>query len=228
MSRLFLFRLALDFLAVSLLLAAYAYNWLGNAAHEVIGTALFALLVSHNIFNRRWYGTLTKRRREARSSISKAINLSLLAAMLSLLITSVIISQTVFSFLSVGTSFTARQAHTVAAYGALLIVALHLGLQWSMIMGLVQRKLAIQTGNRHYVWVLRALALCIAAYGAHSLHVVDVVSKLSMQMPTGFSIFQISTPALLLHHLAIVGLGICVVHGALRATQAMAGKSTSA
>ena len=228
MSPLFLFRLTLDFLAVSLLLAAYAYNSLGNAIHEVIGTIMFALLIAHNIFNRRWYGTITKRRREARSSISKAINLSLLVAMLSLLITSVIISQTVFSFLSVGTSFTARQAHTVAAYGALLIVALHLGLQWSMIMGLIRNRLAIKTSNRLHVWVLRGLALCIAAYGAHSLHALDIVSKLSMQMPTGFSIFQISTPALLLHHLAIVGLGICVVHGALRVTQAMAGKSTSA
>ena len=211
MSPLFLFRLTLDFLAVSLLLAAYAYNSLGNAIHEVIGTIMFALLIAHNIFNRRWYGTITKRRREARSSISKAINLSLLVAMLSLLITSVIISQTVFSFLSVGTSFTARQAHTVAAYGALLIVALHLGLQWSMIMGLIRNRLAIKTSNRLRVWVLRGLALCIAAYGAHSLQALDVVSKLSMQVPTGFSIFQISTPALLLHHLAIVGLGICVV-----------------
>ena len=135
-------------MAVSLLLAAYAYNSLGNAIHEVIGTVMFALLIAHNIFNRRWYGTITKRRREARSSISKAINLSLLVAMLSLLITSVIISQTVFSFLSVGTSFTARQAHTVAAYGALLIVALHLGLQWSIIMGLMRNRLAIDANNR--------------------------------------------------------------------------------
>lgn len=47
MSPLFLFRLGLDFLAVSLLLAAYAYNWLGNAAHEVVGTAMFALLIGH-------------------------------------------------------------------------------------------------------------------------------------------------------------------------------------
>ena len=102
MSPLFLFRLALDFLAVSLLLAAYAYNWLGNAAHEVIGTVMFALLIAHNIFNRRWYGTIAKRRREARGTISKVINLSLLVTMLSLLVTSVIISQTVFSFLPVG------------------------------------------------------------------------------------------------------------------------------
>ena len=151
MSRLFLFRLGLDFLAVSLLLAAYAYNWLGNAAHEVIGTVLFGLLITHNVFNRRWYGTIAKRRRDARGAIAKAINLSLLAAMLSLLVTSVIISQTVFSFLPIASSVTARQAHTLAAYGALLIVALHLGLQWSMIMGLVRGRLGLKpaTGCVH-------------------------------------------------------------------------------
>ena len=84
------------------------------------------------------------------------INLSLLATMLSLLVTSVIISQTVFSFLPVATSFTARQAHTLVAYGALLIVALHLGLQWSMIMGLVRGRLGIEANNRLRAWVLRA------------------------------------------------------------------------
>ena len=105
------------------------------------------------------------------------INLSLLGAMVSLLVTSVIISQTVFSFLPVATSFTARQAHTLAAYGALLIVALHLGLQWSMIMGLVRSRLGITTSNKARVWVLRA-ALCVAAYGAHSLFALDVVLEI--------------------------------------------------
>ena len=91
--------------------------------------------------------------------------------MLSLLVTSVIISQTVFSFLPVGTSFTARQAHTVAAYGALLIVALHLGLQWSMIMGLVRGRLGFKANNRLACrGFFERLALGIAAYGVHSLH----------------------------------------------------------
>ena len=60
MSRIFLFRLVLDLLAVSLLLTAFAYDLFGNAAHEIIGTCMFALLISHNIFNRRWYGMLTR------------------------------------------------------------------------------------------------------------------------------------------------------------------------
>jgi hypothetical protein len=35
-TRLFLFRLIFDLLAVSLFLVALAYDWLGNAAHEMI------------------------------------------------------------------------------------------------------------------------------------------------------------------------------------------------
>jgi hypothetical protein len=63
---LFLFRLALDALAVGLLLAAIAYGWLDNAAHEIIGTVMFLLLIGHNLFNRRWYGTIANGRREPR------------------------------------------------------------------------------------------------------------------------------------------------------------------
>lgn len=221
MNRLFLIRLALDFLAVSLLLAAYVYNWLGNTAHEIIGTILFALLLTHNIFNRRWYGTIVKRRGDLRGAIAKAINLSLLCMMLLLFVTSVIISQTVFSFLPVNSSFAARQVHTLAAYGALLIVSLHLGLQWSMIMGLVRGRLNVATGSPARIWLLRLAAACVAAFGLHSLVQLDVVSKLSMEKPTGFEAFKITTPALLLHHLAVVGLGICIVHTALKAHKAL-------
>ena len=46
MRPLFLFRLFLDFLAVSLLLIAFAYNGTGNLAHEIAGTLMFLLLIA--------------------------------------------------------------------------------------------------------------------------------------------------------------------------------------
>ena len=46
MTPLFLFRLFLDLAAVSLLLAAMGYYWSGNALHEIMGTAMFLLLVA--------------------------------------------------------------------------------------------------------------------------------------------------------------------------------------
>jgi hypothetical protein len=109
---LFLLRLSLVFFAAGLLLAALAYDWLGNAAHEIIGTGMFALLISHNILNRRWYGAITKGWREPSGIIAKTINLLLLIVMLILLVTSVIISQrSSASCLSTARSPCARSTH---------------------------------------------------------------------------------------------------------------------
>ena len=206
MRPLFLFRLFLDFLAVGLLLAALAYDWLGNAAHEVIGTVLFLLLIAHGIFNRRWYGTIAKGWREPRRAVAKTITLSLLMTMLALVVTSVIISQAVFSFLPLTSTPTSRQIHTSVAYLVLLAVGAHLGLHGPMIMGIVRRWSGVTGNSKLRTFVLRATAAVIAAYGIHSLHVVDVMSKLFMRMTLEFWDFETSTPAFFLHHVAIVGL----------------------
>ena len=206
MRPLFLFRLFLDFLAVGLLLAALAYDWLGNAAHEVIGTVLFLLLIAHGIFNRRWYGTIAKGWREPRRAVAKTITLSLLMTMLALVVTSVIISQAVFSFLPLTSTPTSRQIHTLVAYLVLLAVGAHLGLHGPMIMGIVRRWSGVTGNSKLRTFVLRATAAVIAAYGIHSLHVVDVRSKLFMRMTLEFWDFETSTPAFFLHHVAIVGL----------------------
>ena len=55
--------------------------------------------------------------------------------MLALVVTSVIISQAVFSFLPLTSTPTSRQIHTLVAYLALLAVGAHLGLHGPMIMG---------------------------------------------------------------------------------------------
>jgi hypothetical protein len=216
---LFLIRLVLDFVAAGLLLAALAYNWMGNLVHEIIGTAMFLLLIGHNLFNRRWYGTVLKGKPEARQVITKTINLSLLVSMLTLLVTSVIISQAVFSFLPFTSTVSARQLHTMAGYLALLIVAVHLGLHWTMIMGVVRRLCGITEESQTRVFILRLLSLAIAAFGAQSLIVVNVSSKILMQFSMEFWDFDSATMAFFLHHAAIVGLGTVIGHYGLQVLQ---------
>ena len=212
MKPLFLFRLFLDFLAACLLMAALAYDWLGNAAHEVIGTVLFLLLIAHGIFNRRWYGTIAKGWREPRRAVAKTITLSLLMTMLALVVTSVIISQAVFSFLPLTSTPTSRQIHTSVAYLALLAVGAHLGLHGPMIMGIVRRWSGVTGNSKLRTFVLRATAAVIAAYGIHSLNVLDIGSKLFMRMTFEFWDFETSAPAFFLHHVAIVGLCALLSH----------------
>ncbi|MFS8049646.1 hypothetical protein [Rhizobium sp. BR 314] len=46
-------RLVLGFASLALIVLRLAYWWLGNLSHELFGTALFALAIVHNVFNRR-------------------------------------------------------------------------------------------------------------------------------------------------------------------------------
>ena len=92
-------------MAGGLLLAALGYDWLGNVAHEIFGTAMFLLLITHNTFNRRWYGSAVESVRDARGWLNTASIFALLVTMLTLLVTSLMISRTVFSFLPLSSSF---------------------------------------------------------------------------------------------------------------------------
>lgn len=216
MKPLLLFRLVLDLLAVNLLLTAFAYDWFGNTAHEIIGTCMFALLISHNVFNRRWYSAVAKGWREPRIVFSRTITFSLLVTMLGLLVTSVITSQTVFSFLPVQSSFTARQLHMLIAYLVLFIAALHLGLQWSMIMRVMRQVLRVTTNTQIETLALRGLAMVIAIYGVHSLFVVDIQSKLLMKITFSFWDFEAAAVEFILRHVAIFGLCAIIAHYSLQ------------
>lgn len=217
MTPLFLLRLVLDFSAVSLLIATFLYDWAGNALHEIAGIAVFLLLGVHNIFNRRWWARLGKTR-VPKSTLM--VNLAVFAAMLALLVTSVIISQTVFAFLSFRTSFTARQLHTLFAYVALMAAAVHLGLHWSMITGVMRNRFGIEAGSAVRTATLRVFAACLSMAGLNAVLALDLATKLSMRIPMGFDDFDMSTSAAVFHHFALVGLFATVAHYTLKVGKA--------
>lgn len=219
MSHVFLLRLALDFMAAGLLLAGLAYYWLDNVAHELIGTGMFLLIVVHNIFNRRWYRTIPKARREARGLVNIAITLSLLTAMVVLLVTSLMISRTVFSFLPLSGGYTTRQIHTLAAYWALIIVSIHLGLRWSMIMNTVRGAFGITTNSTARAVALHVIAVAIAAYGVQSSFDMGIGSKLVAHITMDFWDFETSTLGFFLHVMSIVGLYASLAHYAVKRIQ---------
>ena len=154
-----------------------------------------------------------KSRGEPRSIITKAINLSLLVTMLTLLVTSVHDLADGLRFLPLTSTFTARQIHTVARHiWASADRAVHLGLHWTMIMGVVRGRLGITKENWLRAAALRLVAATLAAYGVHSWLKVDVGSKLFMQMSLLPWDFAASAPAFFVHHAAIVALGAVLAH----------------
>lgn len=212
MNKTFLLRLVLDFIAAGLLLIGLAYYWLDNTVHELVGTGMFLLIFVHNIFNRRRYGPISRERREARGLINIAITLSLLIAMLALLVTSLMISRTLFSFLSLNGAFTARQIHTLAAYWALVIVSIHLGLRWSTIMSAMRSTAGIATKSMARTAAMRAIAVAIAAYGVQSSFEMGIGSKLAAHITMDFWDFTESSLGFFVRLISIVGLYVFLAH----------------
>jgi hypothetical protein len=205
----------LDFVAVGLLLAALAYWWLDNRTHELIGTAMFLLVIVHNVFNRWWYGTIRKGRRAPRGLMTTVLNLSLLAVMLTLLITSLMISRDVFGFLALDGGFTVREIHKLASYWAMIIVSIHLGLHWSMVMGAVRRALGVAKGNRGRTLALRVIAAAVVACGVDSSFEMTIGSKLVLQPTLDMWDFEASTLGFFAHYASIIGLYAVLAHYAV-------------
>jgi hypothetical protein len=207
-----LVRLAFDLVAASLLVFSLSYWWLGNVAHELAGTAMFLLLIIHNVFNRRFYGTIVRTRREPRGLINVAITLALLLAMVMLLVTSALISNALSGFMSPFGGFTARQIHTLAAYWVLVIVAVHLGLRWPMIMGVARGILGISESSAVRSWALRLIAVAIAAHGVWSSFELGLGTKLAMRVTLDWWNFEESVAGFFAHCVAIAGLCIFLTY----------------
>ena len=206
MNRIFALRLVLDGVAAAFLLFAFSYFWQGNMAHEWVGMSFFTLLVVHNLFHRRWYAGLPRRTRQGRGIVNSALTLLLLAGMLALCVTSLLISETLFPALRLANDFTARQVHAGVAYWVLLIVAVHLGLRWSLLMALSAKYMGLDKPHTVRTILLRMIALGTAVQGVSSAMILNVPSRLFFEMQMdGFS-FEAGAASFFGHCIALMSL----------------------
>jgi hypothetical protein len=213
-SPVFLLRLTLDFVALGLFVGAMAYWLLDNRSHELIGTGMALLLVLHTIFNRRWYGGLPQTRRKPRPLLTVVLNLTLLATMVTLLTSSVLISQSLFSSLAFGGA-KARDIHILAAYWAMILVSIHLGMHWSMLMRLARGVAGIDKPDLARTIVLRTFAFAAALSGVQASFVLDIGSRLLLIPTLQMWDFNDDTLGFFLLHGAIVALYVCLGHYAM-------------
>ena len=56
----------------------------------------------------------------------------------------------------------------LALYWGFLLMSLHLGLHWGMIMGMFRKAASIEHPSRIRTWILRVLAVGLCAYGIYA------------------------------------------------------------
>ena len=100
-----------------LLLLLMTYELIGQAVHEWLGIGMFVLLILHHVLNKAWGQNVFKGRYSAVRILQTVLVIGVLSAMMGSMISGVILSRHVFSFLPIrgGRSF-ARSLHMVCAY----------------------------------------------------------------------------------------------------------------
>lgn len=214
-------RLLLDFVAVALVIACLAYWWLDNLSHELFGTALFVLVIVHNVFNRRWYGGVPKRRMDA-TRIVNLVTISCLAiGMTVMLVTSLLVSRDLFPFTALSGAFAVREIHMFAGYWILLIIAIHLGTRWGVVMNIFRTTFAIREPNTVRAWIARLVAVLIAAWGVKSFSDMAFGAKLMLTYSLDMWDFNESTLGFFINYFSIVGLCAAVTHYTLGVVRRM-------
>ncbi|MBT9779650.1 DUF4405 domain-containing protein [Clostridium sp. MCC353] len=235
-------KLITDILMTLLLLFLMAYHLWGEAAHEWGGAALFVLFVFHNLLNRNWYQGLGKGRYSAIRLIQTLLNFLLLACMAILMYSGIVLSRYVFSELPVpGRLSSARLLHMASAYWGLVLMALHLGLHWNILLGVMgkmtgggaeKQKVADKKaagGRAIAVPGGRLLGLlcgtAIAVYGLNVLIRRDLLTYMLVRTEFVFLDYGESKLWFYIDYLALMGLFVYLAHyGAKLVRKAQGGR----
>ena len=136
MNKLNKIRLPLDIMMtlVSIVLMGGNYLFPADIVHEILGVALFVLWAIHIFLNRRWYGAIFKGKYNPYRIMQTVINCCILICTIILMISGIILSNHLFTFLNIqsGLGF-ARIAHLLASHWYYLFMSLHIGLHVGVI-----------------------------------------------------------------------------------------------
>ncbi len=193
------------------LLLLMPYELVGQAAHEWLGIGIFILFVVHHILNGRWSRNIWKGKYTPVRVWQTILVFLILVAMIGSMVSGIILSRHALSFLPIngGRSF-ARSLHMLASYWGFAFMSLHLGLHWSMMMGMAGK--LVKTPSRARTWILRILALGIAAYGIFAFVKRDIGSYMLLKIQFVFFDFEEPLIFFLMDYAAVMGLFVCIGH----------------
>lgn len=196
-----------------LLLFLMGYQLWGEAAHEWAGAGIFLLFFLHQWLNRSWYQNLFRGKYTPMRCVMLVVNLLLLTAMFSLMFSAVVLSRYVFSFVPAhGMTSLARKLHMAGAYWSFVLMDLHLGLHWNMILGMMDR---IQKKKSHGRWsehIWTGAAACVAVYGIYVFVKRNLLTYLFLRTEFVFLDYGESKILFYVDYLAMMVLFVFVSH----------------
>lgn len=157
------FRVILDIAMTIMFIILMGYYITGNTVHEILGTITFILFIIHNILNIKWYKSIFKGKHGFQRTFHIVINLLLFLAMIGMMVSGIMISAKVFSFLNIPTTMFARRLHMISTSWGFVLMSIHVGLHISGMMNKLNKKMKNSTFEYVYYFIL-ILMVAIGLY----------------------------------------------------------------
>ena len=200
-----------DILMTGILLLLMAYSLVGEAAHEWLGIGMFVLFVAHHVLNSRWSRNLRKGKYTPFRILQTVLVVLALASMPGSVVSGIVLSRHALSFLPItGGQSWARTLHMLSAYWGFVFISLHLGLHWSMMMGMAKRLFKNPSTAR--TWAARIIGLTIAVYGVYAFEKRENGSYMFLKNQFVFFDFDEPLVFFLLDYIAVMGLFVFIGH----------------
>ena len=199
----FIVKIFIDIGMTVCLILLMPYSLLSETAHEWIGMVMLVLFVSHHILNRKWLASIVKGKYNAFRFTQTILVICMFILMIGSMISGVLLSNHIFKMIQIaGTYMTARQIHMFCAYWGLVIMSLHLGLHWNMVVvmaGKLWRKPSVIR-----TFIVRVIAVAMAGYGIYAFVKRQIGDYLLMRMHFVFYDYEEGVIPFLIDYLTVM------------------------
>lgn len=182
MSKKVVFKITIDAIMTVLLVLLMGYMLIGEEFHEWIGLLTFILFLIHHILNMSWLKNIFKGKYTIQRRVNTLINILIFICMIGLMISSVILSKYVFSFLNIkiGMSF-ARTTHMICSYWGFALMSIHLGMHGNMILKIIKKYVVKRELHEFTQTIISIVIFVFCAYGIYSLFNLNILSYMFFQ-----------------------------------------------
>ena len=181
-----------------LLLLQMAYQVMGEAAHEWLGMGMTAMVIVHQILNRRWYGAMFKGKYTAYRAASACVNVLLLASFALTAFCGMAMSNYAVPFLYgiMRVSFV-RVTHLSMSHWSFVLMGLHLGLHVPVML----QKLKLKERTRR---ILSVVCTCVAGVGLWLFFKNGMPNYLFFRVPFAFLDYEKAGALVLLENVVML------------------------
>ena len=190
----------LDIMMIAALPVLMAYSLVGETLHEIVGSTMLVIFITHHILSRKSTAAMFKGKQTPVRIVNTTLNIILFAVMILLPVSGIVMSKHLYTFLPTdGLSAIARTAHLLLSYWGFALLSLHLGLHTDIWLNRLKKKKAA------FIPLAVVLTL-IAAYGVYAFISNHLYEYMFLQMQ--FVFFDFDKPLILTfgEHLSMIVL----------------------